>query len=87
MYHYPLAYGIQMGLPRSFIYLVQPLPLQPGANFGSVPVGAVQHGSGLAGSSAAGTAFLPRNIDIRIRTGAMSSLVCGMFILVGFGKA
>lgn len=48
---------------------MQPLPFQPGASFGSVPVGTVQHGSGSAGSSAA-TGFLPRNIDIRIRAGA-----------------
>ncbi|KAI3454230.1 hypothetical protein Pfo_010893 [Paulownia fortunei] len=50
--------------------MVQPLPFQPGASFGSVPVGTVQHGSGLAGGSA-GTGFLPRNIDIRIRTGSL----------------
>ncbi|KAH6792435.1 hypothetical protein C2S52_002912 [Perilla frutescens var. hirtella] len=50
--------------------MVQPLPFQPGASFGSVPVGTVQHGSGVAGSSAA-TGFLPRNIDIRIRAGSL----------------
>ncbi|XP_011078367.1 ubiquitin domain-containing protein DSK2a-like isoform X1 [Sesamum indicum] len=50
--------------------MVQPLPFQPGATFGSVPVGTVQHGSGLAGGSA-GTGFLPRNIDIRIRAGSL----------------
>ncbi|KAL0297134.1 UNVERIFIED_CONTAM: Ubiquitin-like domain-containing protein CIP73 [Sesamum radiatum] len=50
--------------------MVQPLPFQPGATFGSVPVGTVQHGSGLAGG-AAGTGFLPRNIDIRIRAGSL----------------
>ncbi|XP_051129373.1 ubiquitin-like domain-containing protein CIP73 isoform X3 [Andrographis paniculata] len=50
--------------------MVPPLPLHPGANYGSVPVGAVQPGSGLTGSSA-GTGFLPRNIDIRIRTGSL----------------
>ncbi|KAG6420394.1 hypothetical protein SASPL_116920 [Salvia splendens] len=50
--------------------MVQPLPFQPGASFGSVPVGTVQHGSGVAGSSSA-TGFLPRNIDIRIRAGSL----------------
>ncbi|PIN24017.1 Ubiquitin-like protein [Handroanthus impetiginosus] len=50
--------------------MVQPLPFPPGASFGSVPVGTVQNGSGLAGGSA-GTGFLPRNIDIRIRTGSI----------------
>ncbi|XP_047942211.1 ubiquitin-like domain-containing protein CIP73 isoform X2 [Salvia hispanica] len=50
--------------------MVQPLPFQPGASFGSVPVGTAQHGSGLAGNSAA-TGFLPRNIDIRIRAGSL----------------
>ncbi|GFP83315.1 ubiquitin domain-containing protein dsk2 [Phtheirospermum japonicum] len=48
--------------------MVQPLPFQPGAGLGSVPVG-----SGLAGGPAATTGFVPRNIDIRIRTG--SSLI------------
>ncbi|KAL6528869.1 hypothetical protein OROMI_029045 [Orobanche minor] len=52
--------------------MVQPMPFQPGTSFGSVPVGAVQHGSGLAGGSS-GTGFLPRNIDIRIRTGSLLS--------------
>ncbi|KAG6423436.1 hypothetical protein SASPL_113832 [Salvia splendens] len=50
--------------------MVQPLPFQPGASFGSVPVGTVQHGSGVAGSSSA-SGFLPRNIDIRIRAGSL----------------
>ncbi|XP_047946804.1 ubiquitin-like domain-containing protein CIP73 isoform X2 [Salvia hispanica] len=50
--------------------MVQPLPFQPGASFGSVPVGTAQHGSGVAGSSSA-TGFLPRNIDIRIRAGSL----------------
>ncbi|KAG8381725.1 hypothetical protein BUALT_Bualt05G0002500 [Buddleja alternifolia] len=50
--------------------MVQPLPFQPGANVGSVPVGTVQHGSGTAGGSV-GAGFLPRNIDIRIRTGSL----------------
>lgn len=52
--------------------MVQPLPFQPGASFGSVPIGTGQHGSGLAGSSAA-PGFLPRNIDIRIRAGSLFS--------------
>ncbi|KAK4388633.1 Ubiquitin-like domain-containing protein CIP73 [Sesamum angolense] len=47
-----------------------PLPFQPGASFGSVPVGTVQHGSGLPGGSVS-PSFLPRNIDIRIRTGSV----------------
>ncbi|KAL0291033.1 UNVERIFIED_CONTAM: Ubiquitin-like domain-containing protein CIP73 [Sesamum angustifolium] len=50
--------------------MVQPLPFQPGASFGSVPVGTVQHGSGLPGGSVS-PSFLPRNIDIRIRTGSV----------------
>ncbi|KAL8503673.1 hypothetical protein ACS0TY_022410 [Phlomoides rotata] len=52
--------------------MVQPLPFQPGSSFGSVPVGTVQHGSGLGGGSV-GSGFLPRNIDIRIRTGSLFS--------------
>ncbi|CAK9134515.1 unnamed protein product [Ilex paraguariensis] len=52
--------------------MVQPLPFQQGMNFGAVPVGSVQAGSGLSvGSSDPG--FLPRNIDIRIRTGSLIS--------------
>ncbi|KAL6985227.1 hypothetical protein U1Q18_018605 [Sarracenia purpurea var. burkii] len=50
--------------------MVQPLPFQPGASFGAIPVGTVQPGSGLSGGSL-GSAFLPRNIDIRIRTGPL----------------
>ncbi|XP_073143448.1 ubiquitin-like domain-containing protein CIP73 [Henckelia pumila] len=50
--------------------MVQPQPFQPGASFGSVPVGTAQHGSGLAAGSG-GSGFLPRNIDIRIRTGSV----------------
>lgn len=53
---------------------MQPLPFQPGASFGSVPMGTGQHGSGLAGSSAA-PGFLPRNIDIRIRAGDVPILL------------
>ncbi|XP_061350728.1 ubiquitin-like domain-containing protein CIP73 isoform X2 [Gastrolobium bilobum] len=45
--------------------MVQPLPFQPGASFGAVPVGAAQSipsfGSGLSSS------FFPRRIDIQIR--------------------
>ncbi|KAL0311739.1 UNVERIFIED_CONTAM: Ubiquitin-like domain-containing protein CIP73 [Sesamum radiatum] len=52
--------------------MVQPLPFQPGASFGSVPVGTVQHGSGLPGGSVS-PSFVPRNIDIRIRTGSVFS--------------
>lgn len=72
-------------LTLCFICHVQPLPFQPGASFGSVPVGTVQHGSGLAGGSAA-TGFLPRNIDIRIRTGALTFLVKGFYLMIS-GKA
>ncbi|KAL1827796.1 hypothetical protein ACET3Z_006208 [Daucus carota] len=50
--------------------MVQPLPFQPGASFGAVPMGTAAHaGSGLSGGSS-GSGFLPRNIDIRIRTGS-----------------
>ncbi|XP_059280704.1 ubiquitin-like domain-containing protein CIP73 [Lycium ferocissimum] len=49
--------------------MVQPLPFQPGTNFGAIPVGTVQNGSGLSGPSV-GSGFTPRNIDIRIRTGS-----------------
>ncbi|XP_058111393.1 ubiquitin-like domain-containing protein CIP73 isoform X3 [Magnolia sinica] len=48
--------------------MVQPLPFQPGTSFGAIPTGAVQSGNGLAGGIL-GSGFLPRNIDIRIRTG------------------
>lgn len=53
---------------------LQPLPFQPGASFDSVPVGSGQHGSGSIGGSG-GSGFRPRNIDIRIRTGALTTLV------------
>ncbi|XP_058203336.1 ubiquitin-like domain-containing protein CIP73 isoform X4 [Rhododendron vialii] len=43
--------------------MVQPLPFQPGTSFGAIPMGAAQPGLGSLGSG-----FLPRNIDIRIRT-------------------
>ncbi|KZV57869.1 large proline-rich protein bag6-B-like [Dorcoceras hygrometricum] len=52
--------------------MVQPLPFQPGASFGSIPVGTAQQGSGLA-SGSGGSGYLPRNIDIRIRTGSVFS--------------
>ncbi|KAL2525734.1 Ubiquitin-like superfamily protein [Abeliophyllum distichum] len=52
--------------------MVQPLPFQPGANFGANPFGTVQNGSGLSGGSI-GSGFLPRNIDIRVRTGSLMS--------------
>ncbi|KAL8090032.1 hypothetical protein AgCh_039481 [Apium graveolens] len=48
--------------------MVQPLPFQPGASFGAVPMGTAHAGSGLS-SGSTGSGFLPRNIDIRIRTG------------------
>lgn len=58
-------------LPFSFllssttpIQIEQPLPFQPGTSFGAIPMGAAQPGLGSLGSG-----FLPRNIDIRIRTG------------------
>ncbi|XAR71011.1 hypothetical protein NMG60_11028083 [Bertholletia excelsa] len=54
--------------------MVQPLPFQPGTSFGSIPVGTVQPGSGLSG---VGSGFLPRNIDIRIRTGPLVSSPTG----------
>ncbi|XP_042488959.1 ubiquitin-like domain-containing protein CIP73 isoform X2 [Macadamia integrifolia] len=52
--------------------MVQPLPFQPGTNFGSIPMGAVNPGSGLAGGTLS-SGFVPRNIDIRIRTGSSIS--------------
>ncbi|XP_009789081.1 ubiquitin-like domain-containing protein CIP73 [Nicotiana sylvestris] len=51
--------------------MVQPLPFQPGANFGAIPVGTVQNDGGLSGPSI-GSGFTPRNIDIRIRTGSFT---------------
>ncbi|KAF5938352.1 hypothetical protein HYC85_022611 [Camellia sinensis] len=50
--------------------MVQPLPFQPGTSFGAIPAGTIQLGSGLTGGSP-GSGFLPRNIDIRIRTGSL----------------
>lgn len=49
--------------------MVQPLPFQPNTSFGSVPVGPVQNNTGFSGGSV-GSGFIPRNIDIRIRTGS-----------------
>ncbi|XP_057996286.1 ubiquitin-like domain-containing protein CIP73 isoform X2 [Hevea brasiliensis] len=51
--------------------MVQPLPFQPGAGFGAVPVGSVQPGSGLV--NGIGTGFLPRRIDIQIRRGSSTA--------------
>ncbi|XP_052208869.1 ubiquitin-like domain-containing protein CIP73 isoform X2 [Diospyros lotus] len=48
--------------------MVQPLPFQPGTSFGAIPVETIQANSGWAGGSL-GSGLLPRNIDIRIRTG------------------
>ncbi|KAJ8558525.1 hypothetical protein K7X08_034054 [Anisodus acutangulus] len=49
--------------------MVQPLPFQLGTSFGAGPVGTVQNSTGFSGGSA-GSGFIPRNIDIRIRTGS-----------------
>lgn len=51
--------------------MVQPLPFQPGASFGAIPVGSVQPGSGLV--NGIGTGFLPRRIDIQIRRGSSAA--------------
>lgn len=51
----------------------QPLPFHPGASFGAIPMGTLQAGSGSSGGTL-GSTFAPRNIDIRIRTGAKSYL-------------
>ncbi|XP_021860167.1 ubiquitin-like domain-containing protein CIP73 isoform X3 [Spinacia oleracea] len=48
--------------------MVQPLPFQPGASFGTPISGTLQPGSGLA--NGIGTGFVPRRIDIQIRRGA-----------------
>lgn len=50
--------------------MVQPLPFHPGTSFGATPMGTVQPGSGFS-SGTLRSGFLPRNIDIRIRTGSM----------------
>ncbi|KAF8393100.1 hypothetical protein HHK36_021341 [Tetracentron sinense] len=49
--------------------MVQPLPFQPGTSFGAIPMGTVHAGPGLVGGTL-GSGFLPRSIDIRIRTGS-----------------
>ncbi|TMW93438.1 hypothetical protein EJD97_011687 [Solanum chilense] len=49
--------------------MVQPLPFQPNTSFGAVPVGTVQNNTGFSGGSVS-SGFIPRNIDIRIRTGS-----------------
>nr|GLL17350.1 large proline-rich protein bag6-B-like isoform X2 [Ipomoea trifida] len=55
--------------------MVQPQPFQAGAGIGAIPFGSV-HGSGISGGPV-GSGFIPRNIDIRIRTGGayMPSIV------------
>lgn len=53
--------------------MVQPLPFQPGTSFGAIPMGALQPGPGSSGGTPGGSAFMPRNIDIRIRTGSLVS--------------
>ncbi|KAK9706266.1 hypothetical protein RND81_07G114200 [Saponaria officinalis] len=45
--------------------MVQPLPFQPGASFGTPLAGTTQSGSGLTNGVGAG--FVPRRIDIQIR--------------------
>ncbi|XP_060175387.1 ubiquitin-like domain-containing protein CIP73 isoform X2 [Lycium barbarum] len=52
--------------------MVQPLPFQPGPSFGAIPVGTVQNSTGFSGVSAS-SGFIPRNIDIRIRTGSFTA--------------
>ncbi|KAG4378798.1 hypothetical protein GLYMA_17G106000v4 [Glycine max] len=51
--------------------MVQPLPFQPGASFGAVPVGAAQSNSSLG--SGLGSSFFPRRIDIQIRRGTSTT--------------
>ncbi|KAM2552852.1 hypothetical protein TB2_017184 [Malus domestica] len=51
--------------------MVQPLPFQSGTNFGAIPMGAMQPGSGLV--SGLGTGFHPRRIDIQIRRGSSAT--------------
>ncbi|KAM3714233.1 hypothetical protein ACB098_01G319100 [Castanea mollissima] len=51
--------------------MVQPLPFQTGTNFGAIPMGSVQPGSGLV--NGIGTGFLPRRIDIQIRRGSSTT--------------
>ncbi|XP_077217668.1 ubiquitin-like domain-containing protein CIP73 [Tasmannia lanceolata] len=49
--------------------MVQPVPFQPGTSFGATPMGSVHPSHSSAGGTL-GSGFLPRNIDIRIRTGS-----------------
>ncbi|KAE9601763.1 putative ubiquitin [Lupinus albus] len=51
--------------------MVQPLPFQPGASFGAVPVGTTQSNSSLG--SGLGSSFIPRRIDIHIRRGTSTT--------------
>lgn len=48
--------------------MVQPLPFHSATNFGGLPAGNAQPGNGISGGSLDST-LIPRNIDIRIRTG------------------
>ncbi|CAL0330456.1 unnamed protein product [Lupinus luteus] len=51
--------------------MVQPLPFQPGASFGAIPVGTTQSNSSLG--SGLGSSFIPRRIDIQIRRGTSTT--------------
>nr|XP_029143472.1 ubiquitin-like domain-containing protein CIP73 isoform X1 [Arachis hypogaea] len=51
--------------------MVQPLPFQPGANFGTVPIGTAQSNASLG--SGLGSSFFPRRIDIQIRRGVSTA--------------
>ncbi|KAJ1382371.1 Ubiquitin-like domain superfamily [Sesbania bispinosa] len=51
--------------------MVQPLPFQPGASFGAIPVGASQSNTSVG--SVLGSSFFPRRIDIQIRRGTSST--------------
>ncbi|MED6222510.1 Ubiquitin-like domain-containing protein cip73 [Stylosanthes scabra] len=51
--------------------MVQPLPFQPGANFGTVPIGHAQSNASLG--SGLGSSFFPRRIDIQIRRGVSTA--------------
>ncbi|XP_031479455.1 ubiquitin-like domain-containing protein CIP73 isoform X1 [Nymphaea colorata] len=52
--------------------MVQSLPFIPGTGFGTIPMGIMHPGHALA-NGALGTGFVPRTIDIRIRTGSSGS--------------
>ncbi|XP_047337807.1 ubiquitin-like domain-containing protein CIP73 isoform X2 [Impatiens glandulifera] len=55
--------------------MVQPLPFHSGTNFGGLPAGNAQPGNGTSGGSL-DSGLIPRNIDIRIRTGpVLTSLI------------